>query len=98
MASLFSDVTQHRLMVTDVLERLICPNFNGRAGPMGLTVCPETSLTNPRCVTSQKSEYLIFTERWKPEIQHVLSIYLRLSSSVFEVRNPNCGTEKQIVG
>jgi hypothetical protein len=98
MPSLFSEVSQHSLMVTDVLERLIGPNFNGRAGPMGLIVCPETSLTNPRCVTSQKNEYLIFTQRWKSEIPHVLSIYPRLSSSVFEVRNPTCGTEKQIVG
>jgi len=97
-SSLFSDVTQRRLIVTDVLGRPVGPNINGRTEPMRLLVCPETSLTNPRCVTSQKSEYLIFTQRRKPEIPRVLSIYPRLSSGVFEVRNPTCGTEKQIVG
>lgn len=87
MPSLFSDVTQHKLIVTGVLGRPIGPNFIGRAGLMRLIVSPEMSLIKSRCVTIQKSEYLIFTQRRKPEIPHEPSIYPRLSSSVSEVRN-----------
>jgi len=55
LSSLFSDVTQSRLVVSCHVS-----------GPTGF---PETSVTaNLRCVTSQKSESL--TPRRKPEITH----------------------------
>jgi hypothetical protein len=51
--SLFWDVTQRLLVVTDVSGQSIGPMFVG---------CPETSpATNRRCVTSQRSEDIIYT-------------------------------------
>ena len=63
-SSLFWDVTQCRLVVTNVSGQLTAPIFKGQAvkdhGKMGPISCPETSVTtNLHCVTSQKSEDVI---------------------------------------
>ena len=67
-SSLFWDVMQRWLVVTDVSGRPLCLIFKGQsswtASPlnMGLKRCPWASVTtNLRCVTSQKSECGIFT-------------------------------------
>ena len=65
--SLFWDVTQRRLVVTDVSGQLIGPSFKGLAlGNLLLkmrpTDCPKSSATtNLRFETSQKSEEIIYT-------------------------------------
>ena len=68
-SSIFWDVMQGRFVVNDVSERPIVFIFkgyllfsDGLALEDGPTGCPETSATtNPRCVTSQKNVYLIYT-------------------------------------
>jgi hypothetical protein len=65
--SLFLDVTQRRLVVTDVSGQLIVPTSKGQAvGNLLLKMRPndrpKTSVTtNLRFETSQKSENLIYT-------------------------------------
>jgi hypothetical protein len=70
--SLFWDVVQHSVVLTDVSGQPISPTFKSQAveegcwtasplrmGPKG---CPEKSLSNKtRCITSQKSEHPIYT-------------------------------------
>jgi hypothetical protein len=56
-SSLFWDVTQHWFVVTDVSGQPIAPIFKGQA------VQEETSVTtNPCCITSPKSEDLIYIQ------------------------------------
>jgi hypothetical protein len=48
ICTLLSDVTQHRLVVTNVLGQPIIPTFKDQASPlkMGQTGYPEISVTN----------------------------------------------------
>ena len=55
-SSLFRDITQHRLVVTDVSGQPIGPIFNGKAVQEEI----RQLTTNVRCVTSQKSYGLIY--------------------------------------
>ena len=67
----FWDVTQSLLVVTDVSGPPTGPIFEGQAVQkdwtalplqMGLVGCPEMSVaTNKLCVTSQKSEDVLYT-------------------------------------
>ena len=61
--SFFWDVTQRRLVFTDVYERPVGPIFKGQDRPFktGPTGCSETFMTNnPRRVTFQKNEGFTF--------------------------------------